>query len=527
MSVCPVCYKLLPAVIFERDEKIWMRKVCEEHGEFEQLYWGDAEMYYKAMKLEAPPRKPKVVYTDLKLPCPFSCGLCPLHQDNTILGNIVVTNRCDLSCFYCFFYAEKANYVYEPTQEEYRQMLKQLRKQAPIYSMAIQLTGGEPLVREDIVDLIKIAKEEGFYHVQLNTNGIKFAQEGGVELAKKIKEAGVSTIYLSFDGIDPKINFKNHWEIPYMLDAFRKAKINSVVLVPTVIRGWNTHEIGKIVKFAALNNDVIRGVNFQPVSFVGAMPRNEIEKQRITIPEVIKLIEEQTDGQITHDSWYPTPVVDIFTSFIEAFTGEEQQHWTIHPACGMATYAYVDKSGKEVKFAPINEFVDVDALLEYLKKETEEIKKGKNKKLVIVEAIVKFRSFIKKEPKTFSFSKQLYNMFIAKKHNEAIYSFHMNFLYLGMMHFQDPYNYDVQRVMRCGIHYVMPDGRVLPFCTFNVFPDVYRDVVQKKFSYSIEEWKKLHGEDSIGDAIKYRRDIKKLTSGEIYKEIYKPFLNLQ
>ncbi|MCI4438445.1 radical SAM protein, partial [archaeon] len=70
-----------------------------------------------------------------------------------------------------------------------------------------------------------------------------------------------------------------------------------------------------------------------------------------------------------------------------------------------------------------------------------------------------------------------------------------------------------------------PDGRVAPFCTFNVFPDVYRDVVQKKFSYSIEEWKKLHGENSIGDAIKYRRDVKKLTSGEIYKETYKPFLN--
>ena len=93
---------------------------------------------------------------------------------------------------------------------------------------------------------------------------------------------------------------------------------------------------------------------------------------------------------------------------------------------------------------------------------------------------------------------------IVKKRGDykALGEFHYRALFLGMMHFQDKYNYDVERVKRCVIHYVMPDGRIVPFCAFNVLPELYRDVVQKKYSISIEEWERTTGKRLADDFVK-------------------------
>jgi hypothetical protein len=91
---------------------------------------------------------------------------------------------------------------------------------------------------------------------------------------------------MSFDGVTPRTNPKNHWEMPYAIENCRKAGLG-IILVPTVIRGINDHEVGAIVNFGLNNSDIVRGVNFQPVSLVGRMPQKMREKQRITIPKVI------------------------------------------------------------------------------------------------------------------------------------------------------------------------------------------------------------------------------------------------
>jgi len=97
-----------------------------------------------------------------------------------------------------------------------------------------------------------------------------------------------------------------------------------------------------------------------------------------------------------------------------------------------------------------------------------------------------------------------------------------------MMHFMDLYNYDVERVMRCNIHYLMPDGRIIPFCTFNVLNEVYRDYVQKKYMFTLDEWIKMKGKESIGKTAKYRRSkelLKKMMTHPLYIKTYKPFLH--
>jgi hypothetical protein len=106
------------------------------------------------------------------------------------------------------------------------------------------------------------------------------------------------------------------------------------------------------------------------------------------------------------------------------------------------------------------------------------------------------------------------------KHNfESMGALQMKSVFIGMMHFQDEYTYDIHRVEKCDIHYAMPDGEVLPFCTFNVFPEVYRDKVQRQYSIPATEWQSTHDDWSYPKD-KYVRDIKTLESSEPYKRTY-------
>ncbi len=531
-TLCPYCMRLLPGRIVERDGKIYIRKVCPEHGEFEELYYGDARLYYRMMKYEETGKGAGKVkaYVGIGGPCPFSCGLCAMHENHTALANLVVTNRCDLACFYCFFYAEKAGYVYEPTIEQLRFQIRQLKRQG--VTLAVQLTGGEPTMRDDLVDIVRMLKEEGVRHVQLNTNGIKFAKlffddpEYAVRYTRELRKAGVNTVYMSFDGVTPKVNWKNHWEVPFTLEVFRRAGMTSVVLVPTVIKGMNDHELGDIIRFAGKHIDVVRSVNFQPVSLSGQMKKKEREKMRITIADAINRIAEQTDYQIPPEAWYPIPVAAKVAKFIEAWTGTEQFCMANHPMCGAGTYIFIERGpdGVPKRFVPVTEFFDVDAFVEWIDEKRLYLLEGKSKKLLMLKGLIDFRKFVdsKKMPKGLSFTKLLENVFL-KRNYDALGQLHYHMIFLGMMHFMDLYNYDVTRVRRCNIHYTSPDGRIIPFCAYNVMESIYRDYVLKQYSTDYEAYKKEIETKTFTPGEKYDRSkyFKKMKNHPIYKEAYK------
>jgi uncharacterized radical SAM superfamily Fe-S cluster-containing enzyme len=523
-SLCPECLKTIGAEVLERNGKVYIRKECPQHGEVEDVYWGDYEMFKFAEKWGRDGKVLENPNVDKESPvCPRDCGLCNMHKSHTALANIVLTTRCDRNCFYCFFYAERLGYVYEPTMGQIREMLSKLRNERPVPCNAVQLTGGEPTLREDLIDIIRMCKEEGFDHVQLNTNGIRISQD--LEFTKRIREAGVSTLYLSFDGLTPETNIKNHWEVPGVLDHCRQAQLG-IVLVPTIIKGLNDHQAGDILKFGFKNNDVIRGVNFQPVSLVGMMPKKERERQRITIPDIIKTIEKQTKGQVGSEDFYPVPSMLRITNFVEGMTGKAEYDLGSHFACGMASYVFNDNG----KMIPITRFIDVHGLLEYLDSMGDDLKDLKNKlrrgagKLQAgTKLLFKINSFIDKDkaPQDFSISKIIYNALI--KHDyRALGAFHQKSLFVGMMHFMDLFNYDIDRVKRCCIHYAMTDGRIVPFCAFNVIPEWYRDKDQNTQGISISKWEKKTGMALKDD--QYRRKAKDLEATKLYKDTYKGFL---
>ncbi len=409
----------------------------------------------------------------------------------------------------CFFYAKEGEPIYEPSMDQIKFMLKRMRNIKPVGANAVQITGGEPTLREDLPDIIRAAKEIGYDHVQLNTNGVNLAKDPA--LALRIREAGVNNLYMSFDGMAPETNPKNYWEAQEAIESCRKAGMG-VVLVPTVIGGVNDHELGDIIRFGAGNIDTIRSVNFQPVSLVGRMPDQLRKRQRITIPGAIKRIEEQTDGQIGREDFFPVPCAKQVTDFVEALKDEPKYRLSIHFACGMATYVFKEGSGPDMKLIPITRFFDVDGFFDYLGDLTKEINSAKYKKMrkswVIAKLMWNIRKFVDEEhkPKNLKFVRMLTGAMQGGNYH-GLADFHKNSLFIGMMHFQDPFNWDIDRIHKCDIHYATPDGRVIPFCTFNVIPELYRDRIQRKFSIPFSEWEKKTGKKVEND--KFHRNLTK------------------
>ncbi|MFA6268868.1 MAG: radical SAM protein [archaeon] len=521
-SLCPECTRVLPATVYAKKGKVFISRKCPLHGVFDEIYWESASEFERARKFAHKSRgigtSNVSVTKNSGTNCPFDCGLCTNHQNHTALANMVLTNRCDLSCWYCFFYAKDGDPIYEPTIEQIDKMFLNLKAQKPVATNAIQFTGGEPTLRKDLIQIIKLAKKRGFEHIQLNTHGINFALNP--KLAKDVAKAGVSTIYMSFDGVTAKSNPKNHYEIPRALDACRAAKL-AVVLVPTVIKGVNDGELGEIINFALNNFDVVRGVNFQPVSFVGRMPKSLRNKERITIPRAEKLIEEQTKGIIKQNYFFTVPCVSSVTNFVEAITGSNQYSLSTHYGCGAASYLFFDGE----KVIPLPEFFDVVSFFDFLNKSAQRIKSYKLynfKSTRIIESaklLIELTKCVdsKKVPKGIDLVKMLVDV-LVKHDYSSLGKFSDKTLFIGMMHFMDSYNYDQQRVERCQIHYAMPDGRIIPFCAFNVIPQIYRDKVQKAYALPWEEWSKLNSDKSPG--LKYKRNVDKFENEEIYKKTY-------
>ena len=500
-SLCPECLAILEAEVYEQAGKIWIRKTCARHGEFNELYWGSSDLYQRGKRYARDGKGVDNPFVSKQAPvCPVDCGLCNLHMSHTALGNIAVTNRCDLNCWYCFFFAEKAGYVYEPSLDQIRSMARSLRNEKPIPCNAVQLTGGEPTLREDLLDIIRICREEGIEHVQLNTDGVRLSTDSA--LAEKVRKAGVNTIYMSYDGTTLEKNPKNHREIPGALENCKRAGVG-VVVVPTVIRGTNDSEVGNIIRFALKNLDPIRGVNFQPVSIVGRVPEREREKFRITIPDVMMKIEEEFGGEISRDDFYPIPSCMPFSNFVEALTHEREYELSTHFACGMATYVFLDDD----RIIPMPRFVDVDGLFEYLDEKAGDLRGGSSKYTVGLGLLYSlFTKFIDKSkaPKGLNLSRILFDA-LLKHDYRTLGELHHKSLFIGLMHFQDLYNLDIERVKRCTIHYATPDERIIPFCTFNVIPEWYRDKIQKEYGVPITEWEKRTGRKLRDDL--YRRAV--------------------
>ena len=496
-SICPECFlsndevHVIDATLYEEDGKVMYKKTCEKHGEFVDVYWGDAEMFmkaqqwwYKTVGLDNP-------RTETVKGCPQDCGQCPEHKSHTALALLDVTNRCNLRCPICFAVAAEGGTVYEPEPEQVLEMMRNLRSNLPVPAPALQFAGGEPTVSKNLPQYIKWAKELGFKHVQIASNVIRIGKSK--QYLQELRDAGLSTIYMQFDGVTegPYLAARGTNLLPLKKQAVQNARevgMESLVLVPTVVRGVNDDQLGAIIEYAVENRDVIRCVNFQPVSITGRIDHEARNEMRITIPDCIHLIEEQTGGKIPASEWYPVPSMMPVGRALGLMKGGPELELSAHFACGMATFIYIEDDGR---YRPITDLIDVDkflVLLEDIANLFADQKRGASAR-----AKAKLAAGVRHIKKK-GMIKDLLGAFLNRGDYDSLAQFMRRIIMIGMMHFQDPYNFDLERVQHCDINYAVPDGRIIPFCTMNT---IHRSHVEEKFSKTIEEWRTGHKPDKV------------------------------
>jgi uncharacterized radical SAM superfamily Fe-S cluster-containing enzyme len=502
-SICPDpdCGSVITARLFAENGKVYMDKTCPEHGYFKDLYWSDVDLYLKAAKWEFGDGSGLMNPNTYSEICPRDCGICQSHTSHTSLGNIDLTNRCNLTCPICFANANVTGRVYEPSKEEVMEMLKLYRAEQPVAGRMVQFSGGEPTVHPDFLEILRGATDLGYSHIQVASNGIKFSDP---DFTMQAAEAGLHTIYLQFDGVDDRVYKKTRGRnlLDYKLktvEAVRKAGIK-IVYVPTIAGGINEDQVGKILQFALDNIDVSSGISYQPVAITGRISHEEREKLRFTLPDLVRCIEEQT-GITNRDDWYPLSFCTPISKIISAVRGSETVHISCHPHCSLGTYLFIEqKTGKPI---PITRFVDVEGMFTELDRQADKTKSSRFKRFAQMNAFYRLQKFFKKDkaPDGLDFMRfiQTLDGFFDKDAGRGKMdgTYTNKTLLVAGMHFMDGYNYELERVRRCVIHYATPAGKIIPFCAYNG-GFVHRTAMEERFSVPLDEYRQRAKERKQG-----------------------------
>ena len=448
-SLCPVCLRVVDAGYYLEGDMVYLGKTCPEHGTFRAPAWKQESgapsfnMWRQGTRIPAYPAHPA---TGIEKGCPYDCGLCPDHMQHTCTGLIEVTMRCSLGCPVC--YARAGTGAEDPSLEHIGMQLDALSRASGPCN--VQLSGGEPTERDDLPDIICMAKQKGFALVQVNTNGLRLGQESGY--AETLRRAGLDSVYLQFDGVsDDVYRTLRGRDCLSMKKAAVEACGNAglgVVLVCTLVRGVNDHQVGDLLRFALSQGSHVRGLHFQPVSSFGRFPWDMGKAPRITLPELMKSLETQSPGMVR--------MKDFHAPSCE------------HPLCSFsAVYAKNDDGslGSPIGAACCSGGTS-------LAEENRVVDNAEGSRISRAFTAAHWKApHPEKDALNDAFSR-----FIARTGADRRFT-------LSAMAFQDALSLDVERVRGCCIHVVSAEGKLIPFCLYNLtsFDQValYRPVHEK------------------------------------------------
>ncbi len=422
-SLCPICLKKLDAFIITEGKNSYMSKTCTEHGTFSSVLWrgGMPMAEWVQTKERAHIENP---VTKVNLGCPFDCGLCEEHRQHTCTALIEVTQNCNLTCRFCFA-DSSARMSKEPSLEEIRFQYQSILRVSGICN--IQLSGGEPTIRDNLPEIIKMGTDMGFSFIQVNTNGIRMADDENYVIA--LKEAGLSSIFLQFDGTSDEVykTLRGKALFDKKVKAIEHCKKHDigVVLVPTLVPFVNINQIGEIIQFGIEHAPTVRGVHFQPVSYFGRMPKSPQDIDRITLPEIMDEISRQTQGMIQIESLKPPGCENSLCSFHGNYIIEEQglKQVTKRASCCCSTQK-------------------------------------------AEEGAIKAKAYVARTWSNNSCSEE--NQADDSDWDKIIKNIKRNSFSISAMAFQDAWNVNLERIKDCCIHVVTNDGRLIPFCMYNL-----------------------------------------------------------
>lgn len=541
-SICPECMAPIEAEIIydEKLNQIKMLKKCEKHGEFSDRISSNPD-YYKwqngyadtlnSRVLTAPENIEHIPYSK---GCPFDCGLCANHKSAPNFLIMDITNRCNLNCPVCFANANKKGRIVEYSYDQVVKIMEFFIRQRPYHAALAQFSGGEPTLwkdkkaGKDLVDLVAKAKELGFPHRMVNTNGIVMAKN--LEFCRRLKEAGCEAIYLSFDACGPRApelfkqirgmdltNIKKKF-----IENCREVGLTGIMLVVTVVKGINDGEVEHIFNFAKENNDVVAGIVFQPVSLCGRITMEEVQNLRYTNSDLMAELERVTEHKI--GKMYPLAFSNKLTQLLAWFSNLPEWAISAHDDCGFCSLVPIGPDGEVKK---LDDYFDVEKVILWANQVWEMVKKrevpkpsslmkslkdlGENFGLTeLFNAVGDFSDkvtdiayrnamkayfiaglvrYVKMPDSKALFADQFYKNVVSLLINPSLQtskSMLLNkLMFVGSMHFQDAYNMDVERVSRCVVHYGTLDPKdpnhvlQIPFCTFNT---IHRERIETEWA---------------------------------------------
>ena len=435
-SLCPVCLRRIPARYESEGDTVLFRKDCPEHGPFAVPVW-DTESFrgWSRPKTPSYPAEPRAA---TRQGCPFDCGLCADHAQHTCTGLIEVTERCDMRCPICYADAGRPQRRAlapsrsvqtapappdppEPSLDELAFRLERLY--AASGDCNIQLSGGEPTTRDDLPAIIRLARQR-FGFVQLNSNGLRLGTEAGY--ARTLREAGLDSVYLQWDGVTEAtfqtlrgrdcLHFKHA-----ALKACTEAGLG-VVLVATVVRGINDGELGGLLQLALSAGPTVRGLHMQPVASFGRFPWQLAEAPRLTLPELMTALERQGGGLVGATDFHPPGCEHSLCSFSALYrrTSNGLEKIGAAPCCPGGRAETAEEGARKAKAFVSGHW----------------------------------------KPGSPTATDDAFGRFLAEAGASRFT--------LSAMAFQDAMNLDVERVRGCCIHVVAPDGRLVPFCLYNL-----------------------------------------------------------
>lgn len=451
-SVCSTCYRKVEAKIIIEEGRVLMRKHCPDHGWETVLISTDAEYYKLQRRFLKPGQLPLTFNTPVKYGCPYDCGLCPDHEQHSCLTLIEVTDVCNLRCPICYADSSPQRTTHRSLEQIEFMMDCVVRNEGE--PDVVQISGGEPTIHPDFFAILDAAKRRPIKHLMLNTNGIRIAQDA--EFARRLAEYVPGfEIYLQFDSLsnDPLRILRGADLVETRLNAI--ARLNelgiSTTLVVTLQKGVNDGEIGAIIDFA-LKQSCVRGVTFQPVQSAGRLDGFDPARDRLTLAEVRQGIIDQS-GIFRAEDVIPVPC---------------------HPDC--IAMAYALKIGGKV--TPLTGMIDPQILLQ---SEGSTIIYEQHNGLK--DQLFKlFATNHSPDSSAFSLKELLCCLPLVSAPSSIGYD---NIFRVIIMQFLDAYNFDVRSVKRSCVHIVHPDGRIIPFDTYNMF---YRDGVP----IDVERLKAMH-----------------------------------
>lgn len=450
-GICPQCRHLVDGQRIIRDGKVYLRKQCPQHGRSEALISGDADWFLKSLTYIKPGSVPLKHSTPVSKGCPSDCGLCADHEQHSCLPIIEITNYCNLECPICIV---QNRHNYNMTAAEFRFVIDGLiQKEGTLDT--INLSGGEPTVHPQFLELLDMAKRPEIARISISTNGVRIAAD--LDFCRELARRG-TYVNLQLDALsNPELRrLRGAGDQEGLkrraLDNLRAAGVRTTI-VSTLAKGVNAAQIGDCVRLL-LENDFILSLMFQPAAYTGYggthfAPHNPLDI--ITIPDVVRHCEEQTDGILRRSDFHPLPCS--------------------HPSCFALTYLLKTDSG----VVPFPRFIELEQYLEAIANRGT-LRPDENLERSIRDTIDCLWSGSGQVPDGEAILQTLRRLLKLMYPPERVLALEER-LQIGeslvktiFIHaFMDEHTFEVDRIKKCCTHYALPDGRLMPGCAYNMF----------------------------------------------------------